>query len=91
MSRRGRLVAPLLAALILAAPSTAQAQAVSRAELTALAQRAANDPAAREELLARGVGADASRFETSPERPISPPLSQESGGFRPPEEPATSS
>ena len=52
MTRRGRLVAPLLAALILAAPSTAQAQVVSRAELTALAQRAASDPAARAQLLA---------------------------------------
>jgi len=52
VTRRGRLVAPLLAALILAAPSTAQAQAVSRAELTALAQRAASDPAARAQLLA---------------------------------------
>ena len=52
MSRRGRLVAPLLAALILAAPSTAAAQAVSGSELTALAQRAADEPAARAELLA---------------------------------------
>jgi hypothetical protein len=44
------------------------------------------------QLLARGVGADASRFETSPERPESqaPPPSS-TGGFRPPEEPATSS
>jgi hypothetical protein len=49
--RRGRLVATLLAALALAAPSTASAQAVSGAELTALAERAASDPAARAELL----------------------------------------
>ncbi len=43
------------------------------------------------QLLAQGVGADASRFESSPERPIAPPPSPEGGGFRPPEEPATSS
>jgi Membrane domain of glycerophosphoryl diester phosphodiesterase len=43
------------------------------------------------QLLAQGVGADASRFETSPERPVAPPPSQQGGGFRPPEEPATSS
>jgi Membrane domain of glycerophosphoryl diester phosphodiesterase len=43
------------------------------------------------QLLARGVGADASRFESSPERPIAPPPGQGGGGFRPPEEPATSS
>ena len=44
------------------------------------------------QLLARGVGADASRFETSPERPEStPPPPSSPGGFRPPEEPATSS
>jgi hypothetical protein len=43
------------------------------------------------QLLARGVGADASRFETSPERPSAPPPSTTGGGFRPPEEPATSS
>jgi hypothetical protein len=42
------------------------------------------------QLLARGVGADSSRFETSPERPSAPPPSS-TGGFRPPEEPATSS
>jgi hypothetical protein len=45
-------------------------------------------------LLAQGVGADASRFETSPERPSVPPPSapgDTGGGFRPPEEPATSS
>ena len=52
MSRRGRLAAVLLAALVLAAPSTAAAQEVSGAELTALAERAADDPAAREQLLA---------------------------------------
>jgi glycerophosphoryl diester phosphodiesterase family protein len=44
------------------------------------------------QLLAQGVGADASRFETSPERPMAPPPGQGGGGgFRPPEEPATSS
>jgi Membrane domain of glycerophosphoryl diester phosphodiesterase len=43
------------------------------------------------QLLAQGVGADTSRFESSPERPIQPPPSQGGGGFRPPEEPATSS
>jgi hypothetical protein len=46
------------------------------------------------QLLAQGVGADASRFETSPERPSAPPPSAPGGtggGFRPPEEPATSS
>jgi hypothetical protein len=44
------------------------------------------------QLLAQGVGSDTSRFETSPERPAPPPPpSQGSGGFRPPEEPATSS
>jgi Domain of unknown function (DUF4129) len=52
VSRRGRLVASLLAALILAAPSTAAAQEVGGNELVALAERAAGDPAAREELLA---------------------------------------
>ena len=49
------------------------------------------------QLLAQGVGADASRFETAPERPeaapapgsIGPPSS--GGGFAPPEGPATSS
>jgi uncharacterized protein DUF4129 len=51
VSRRGRLVASLLAALILAAPSTAAAQEVSGTELLALAEQAA-DPAAREQLLA---------------------------------------
>jgi Membrane domain of glycerophosphoryl diester phosphodiesterase len=44
------------------------------------------------QLLAQGVGSDASRFESSPERPLSPPPpGQGGGGFRPPEEPATSS
>ena len=43
------------------------------------------------QLLARGVGADTSRFETSPERPDSSPPPTAGGGFRPPEEPATSS
>ena len=44
------------------------------------------------QLLAQGVGADASRFESSPERPMAPPPGQGGGGgFRPPEEPATSS
>jgi hypothetical protein len=48
-----RLAATLLAALALAAPSTAAAQeAVSGAELTALAERAADDEAARAQLLA---------------------------------------
>jgi Membrane domain of glycerophosphoryl diester phosphodiesterase len=42
------------------------------------------------QLLARGVGSDTARFETSPERPAPPPPSS-GGGFRPPEEPATSS
>ena len=41
------------------------------------------------QLLAQGVGSDTSRFETSPERPVVPPSSP-GGGFRPPEEPATS-
>jgi Membrane domain of glycerophosphoryl diester phosphodiesterase len=44
------------------------------------------------QLLAQGVGADTSRFESSPERPFAPPPpGQEGGGFRPPETPATSS
>jgi Membrane domain of glycerophosphoryl diester phosphodiesterase len=43
------------------------------------------------QLLAQGVGADASRFETSPERPTAPPPGESGGGFRPPEEPVTSS
>jgi hypothetical protein len=49
---RRRLAATLLAALALAAPSTAAAQTVSGAELTALAERAADDESARAELLA---------------------------------------
>jgi hypothetical protein len=43
------------------------------------------------QLLAQGVGADTSRFESAPERPAPPPPSPESGGFAPPEGPATSS
>lgn len=43
------------------------------------------------QLLAEGVGADASRFAASPERPVAPPPPSSTGGFRPPEEPATSS
>jgi hypothetical protein len=46
------LAAALLAALSLAGPPDAAAQAVSSAELTALAERAATDDAAREQLLA---------------------------------------
>ena len=52
MSRGGRLVASLLAALILAAPATAAAQDVGGFELVALAERATGEPAAREQLLA---------------------------------------
>lgn len=48
----GRLVATLLAALALLAPSTAAAQSVDLVELRALARQAADDPAARERLLA---------------------------------------
>jgi Domain of unknown function (DUF4129) len=48
----GRLVATLLAALALLAPSTASAQSVNALELRALAEQAADDPAARERLLA---------------------------------------
>jgi hypothetical protein len=43
------------------------------------------------ELLARGVGADTSRFERAPERPSVPPPADTGSGFRPPEEAATSS
>lgn len=43
------------------------------------------------QLLAQGVGADTSRFESAPERPGAPPPASSGGGFRPPEEPATSS
>jgi hypothetical protein len=43
----GRLVATLLAALALLAPSTAAAQSVDSRELQALAEQAADDPAAR--------------------------------------------
>jgi hypothetical protein len=46
------------------------------------------------QLLARGVGADASRFESAPERPMSPPAPGPPpagpGGFAPPEEPTAS-
>ena len=47
------------------------------------------------QLLAQGVGADTSRFETAPERPGAPPSTSvpppsSSGGFAPPEGPATS-
>jgi hypothetical protein len=43
------------------------------------------------QLLARGVGADATRFESAPERPDAPglPPSPSGGGFAPPEGPAT--
>jgi Membrane domain of glycerophosphoryl diester phosphodiesterase len=40
-------------------------------------------------LLAQGMGADAARFESAPERPVAPP--PEGGGFVPPEGSATSS
>jgi hypothetical protein len=49
------------------------------------------------QLLAQGVGADASRFETAPERPAAPPAPgstappSSAGGFAPPEGPVTSS
>jgi hypothetical protein len=43
------------------------------------------------QLLAQGVGADASRFESAPERPGAPPPAGSGGGFRPPEEPLASS
>jgi len=33
-------------------------------------------------LLAQGMGAEATRFESAPERPVAPP--PESGGFTPP-------
>jgi len=52
MRTAGRLVATLVAALALAAPTTAAAEAVTRAELTALGERAAADRAAHERLLA---------------------------------------
>jgi hypothetical protein len=41
------------------------------------------------QLLAQGVGADTSRFESAPERPAPPPGSS-GGGFAPPEGPAAS-
>ena len=43
------------------------------------------------QLLARGVGADTSRFEAAPERPEAPPPPDERGGFAPPEGRPTSS
>jgi hypothetical protein len=48
----GRLVATLVAALALAIPAVAAAEAVTSAELAALAERAGTDAAARERLLA---------------------------------------
>lgn len=53
MSRPRRLAAIVVAALVLAAPATASAEAVSGAELTALAEGAATgDPSDRQRLLA---------------------------------------
>jgi len=53
VSRSGRLAAIVVAALVLAAPAAASAEAVSGAELTALAEGAATgDPSDRERLLA---------------------------------------
>ena len=43
------------------------------------------------ELMAHDVGADEPRFDRSPERPAAPPPPDSPGGFRPPEEAATSS
>jgi hypothetical protein len=43
------------------------------------------------QLLAQGMGADAARFESAPERPLAPPPEPAGGGFVPPEGPATSS
>jgi hypothetical protein len=51
VTRRGRLAAFAVAALALAAPSPAAAEAVSGAELVALADQAVDDAAARERLL----------------------------------------
>jgi hypothetical protein len=48
----GRLVATLVAALALAAPTSAAAEAVTSAKLTTLGERAATDAAARDRLLA---------------------------------------
>ena len=42
------------------------------------------------QLLAQGVGADPTRFESAPERPVAPPP-PEGGGFTPPEESTRSS
>jgi hypothetical protein len=43
------------------------------------------------QLLAQGMGADTSRFESAPERPVAPPPDGGGGGFAPPEGSATSS
>lgn len=43
------------------------------------------------QLLAQGMGADTTRFESAPERPVAPPPESAGGGFVPPEGPATSS
>jgi hypothetical protein len=50
--RRGRLAAFAVTVLVLAAPAVAAAEAVSGPELVALAERAADDDAARKQLLA---------------------------------------
>jgi hypothetical protein len=52
VTRRGRLAAFAVAALVLAAPASAAADAVSGPELVAIAERAAHDDAARRQLLA---------------------------------------
>jgi Membrane domain of glycerophosphoryl diester phosphodiesterase len=43
------------------------------------------------QLLAEGMGADRTRFESAPERPAPPPPPEPGSGFAPPEGPATSS
>jgi hypothetical protein len=43
------------------------------------------------QLLAQGMGAEAPRFESAPERPVAPPPDAGGGGFVPPEGSATSS
>ncbi len=43
------------------------------------------------QLLAQGMGADAARFESAPERPVAPPPEPAGGGFVPPEGRPTSS
>jgi hypothetical protein len=43
------------------------------------------------QLLAQGMGADATRFDSAPERPLAPPPEPAGGGFVPPEGPAASS